>query len=322
MVFSFVLATKFPFELFLFSYIILGPLHYMTEISWLKERQFFTKSRFWLFLLIFLAVAGVGINIFLGLDLIGADFKGVFNTLIPLILLGSFAVGGISIYKDLSPLVGAGILLGALLLIYFFRLDYFIFLLVLLIPTLIHTTIFTGNFILEGALKNKSKLGILSFTIFIFCNLAFFLLPIDAKPLTNTFVQSLFLESGFYQINLNLNYLIYGTDGSTFVLDSTFGTRIQGFIAFAYTYHYLNWFSKTKVIKWHKIPKLWLFGSVAIWIGSIVLHLIDIKMGIVFIALLSTIHVYSEFPLNHRSFLNVFKMLTNRSGGAPDSNSA
>ena len=321
MVFSFILATKFPFELFLFSYIILGPLHYMTEISWLKERKFFTQNNMWLTLLISLAIVGAGVNIFMNLDLLSLEVKQVLNTLIPLTLLGGFAIGGLSIYKKLSPLVSWGIFLLSLILIYTFRLDYFVFLLVLLIPTLIHTTIFTGNFILEGALKNKSFLGMASFVVFILCNIAFFILPISAKPLSNLFVQNLFLESGFYQINLNLNYLIYGTDGSTFVLDSSFGTRIQGFIAFAYTYHYLNWFSKTKVIKWHKIPKLWLLGSVGIWIASILLHLIDIKLGIAFIALLSTMHVFSEFPLNHRSFANVFQMLTRRGGSATDSNS-
>src|SRR5438128_4598659 len=37
-------AYVFPFELFLFSYAILGPLHYLTEISWLHERKYFTES--------------------------------------------------------------------------------------------------------------------------------------------------------------------------------------------------------------------------------------------------------------------------------------
>src|SRR5882672_6216800 len=37
-------AYVFPFELFLFSYAVLGPLHYLTEISWLHERNYFTES--------------------------------------------------------------------------------------------------------------------------------------------------------------------------------------------------------------------------------------------------------------------------------------
>lgn len=322
MVFSFILACKWPFELFLFSYIILGPLHYMTEISWLRERKFFTQNNVWLTLLISLAILGGLVNIFASGEFFSPKIMNILNTLIPLTLLGGFAIGGISIYKNLSPWLAFGIFLLSLVVIYTFRLEYLVFLLVLLIPTLIHTTIFTGNFMLEGALKSKSTIGIISFLVFLVCNLAFFLLPITAKPLANPFVQNLFLESGFYRVNLNLNFLIYGTDGNTFVLDSNLGTRIQAFIAFAYTYHYLNWFSKTKVIKWYKIPKPWMFGSIGIWISSIVLHLVDIKLGITFIALLSTMHVYSEFPLNHRSFVNVFKMLMRKTGLAPDANTA
>src|SRR5258708_12548104 len=34
-----------PFHVFLFSYAVLGPLHYLTEISWLHDREFFTVRR-------------------------------------------------------------------------------------------------------------------------------------------------------------------------------------------------------------------------------------------------------------------------------------
>ena len=34
----------FPFKLFLFSYAFLGPLHYLTEINWLSENNYFVKS--------------------------------------------------------------------------------------------------------------------------------------------------------------------------------------------------------------------------------------------------------------------------------------
>src|SRR5438046_2680884 len=38
-------AFVFPFELFLLSYAVLGPLHYLTEISWLHDRKYFTESK-------------------------------------------------------------------------------------------------------------------------------------------------------------------------------------------------------------------------------------------------------------------------------------
>ena len=53
MVIALFLAYIFPFELFLFSYIVLGPLHYMTELTWLKEKSFFTSESFnWRFLML------------------------------------------------------------------------------------------------------------------------------------------------------------------------------------------------------------------------------------------------------------------------------
>src|SRR5436190_4168154 len=38
-------AYVVPFEVFLFSYAILGPLHYLTEISWLDKRNYFIQSK-------------------------------------------------------------------------------------------------------------------------------------------------------------------------------------------------------------------------------------------------------------------------------------
>ena len=45
MVLSLVVAAVVPFELFLISYAVLGPLHYLTEISWLHDRQYFAPRK-------------------------------------------------------------------------------------------------------------------------------------------------------------------------------------------------------------------------------------------------------------------------------------
>ena len=34
-----------PFELLLLSYVVLGPAHYATEISWLHDRKYFLPQR-------------------------------------------------------------------------------------------------------------------------------------------------------------------------------------------------------------------------------------------------------------------------------------
>lgn len=43
---SCIVAFFVPFELFLFSYGVLGPLHYLTEIGWLHKKSYFTKGKY------------------------------------------------------------------------------------------------------------------------------------------------------------------------------------------------------------------------------------------------------------------------------------
>src|SRR5581483_8768885 len=38
-------AIEWPFQLFLFSYIVLGPLHYLTEINWLDKQNYFLRAK-------------------------------------------------------------------------------------------------------------------------------------------------------------------------------------------------------------------------------------------------------------------------------------
>src|SRR6202044_3755402 len=45
MLVSCVVALYIPFELFLFAYAVLGPAHYLTEISWLHKRGYFTRGK-------------------------------------------------------------------------------------------------------------------------------------------------------------------------------------------------------------------------------------------------------------------------------------
>lgn len=53
---SLALAFHMPFGLLLFSYAFLGPLHYLTEINWLKEKKYFIEETKWIWLFIVLAM--------------------------------------------------------------------------------------------------------------------------------------------------------------------------------------------------------------------------------------------------------------------------
>jgi hypothetical protein len=173
----------------------------------------------------------------------------------------------------------------------------------LLLPTVIHIYIFTGSFILLGALKSGSKWGILSFAIFIACGLAFFLVAPWDNIINVDFVNSNL--SGFDGLADYLAQLL------------SFGGAVNansmlGFLSFAYTYHYLNWFSKTEVIKWHLIPpKRWVAIS-AIYTISISIYLLDYKAGFIALLFLSLLHVVLEFPLNAITMKTLFAMLFSR----------
>ena len=82
------------------------------------------------------------------------------------------------------------------------------------------------------------------------------------------------------------------------------------FIAFAYTYHYLNWFSKTAIIKWHKAPvrRLSLIG--VLWAACIVLYIYNYSGAVKVLFFLSYLHVFLEFPLNHMSIIGVARALS------------
>ncbi|HXC03890.1 MAG TPA: hypothetical protein VNZ86_04010, partial [Bacteroidia bacterium] len=84
-----------------------------------------------------------------------------------------------------------------------------------------------------------------------------------------------------------------------------------------YTYHYLNWFSKTTVIQWHKISKLRMGIIAALWAVSVALYRYDYKVGFNWLFLLSVMHVFLEFPLNHTSFVGIFRETKNILSGKP-----
>ena len=71
------------------------------------------------------------------------------------------------------------------------------------------------------------------------------------------------------------------------------------FIAFVYTYHYLNWFSKTSVIGWKEaLNRRSTLLILIIWLGSIGVYLYDYQTGLTALFFLSFLHVLLEFPLN------------------------
>jgi hypothetical protein len=171
------------------------------------------------------------------------------------------------------------------------------------LPTIIHVFIFTWAFMLYGVLKEKSIPGTISIFALIICSV----LLLVIKPENSTFAVSAFVQNSYARFaDLNFNLInLFNLDKLTEVkqiFTTSAGLVIMRFIAFAYTYHYLNWFSKTSVIKWHLVPKRYLFITLLLWVISASLYVYDYNLGIHALILLSFLHVFLEFPLNIVSF--------------------
>ena len=281
MLLSLAVAWVVPFELFLFAYAVLGPLRYLTEISWLHDRGYFTTGRRDV-----LALLALGALAFVAryTGLIGWDGWVV----LAFGLAAAFALAsGVPARAALATAaLAATLVIGRWGAAWLF--------LVVMLPTVIHVFCFTGLFILHGSVKSRSARGYASLAVFLACGAglllyhppaAHYAVAASTPPLVEEFspvIDQLGLLAGPPQRWDNL-------------------VSIGRFLAFAYTYHCLNWFSKTGIIRWHTVSRR---RMAAIAIGSaaaVAVYVVDYHVGIVALFFLSLVHVLLEFPLDLRT---------------------
>lgn len=201
------------------------------------------------------------------------------------------------------------ITLAVLSLVVFSKSRYFALIAFFLI-TIIHVFIFTAAFVLLGALRSKSRSGILSLVVFVLCALSFFVyVPETLGSTVSDYVRNRY--GSFQTLNAELIKLFQLGTGTSLseIYESSAGLIVMRLIAFAYTYHYLNWFSKTSIIRWHEIPRSRSVLIVALWLASLALYLYSYQMGMIALYFLSVLHVMLEFPLNHQTFAGIGKEL-------------
>ena len=385
-----VFAFFLPFETFLLAYAFLGPLHYLTEISWLHDRQYFTKGKYDFVPLLLIGVALSYAAFAKDFDF-NIDFYKEFvalNLFDKLLVLALFSSLLFAFVKNLV------VKIIAILFLFIFISGWLapenatensksttIFALTSLLPTLIHVYLFTGLFMLFGALKSRSKTGLLSVAAFLIIPIYLvYGLPVTPKKnyISDYGKEAYYADGdGFFYTNVsildhfrlmnepnltNKQYLdsIINKDSKTnqtpiaerqritdslsdklnqafivpnpeseyymrpipaklaipveskdyywnYVFFSGFGIMLMRFIAFAYMYHYLNWFSKTEVIRWHKVPKIRFVAVLLLWLTACALYAYNYSLGLSFLFFLSFTHVLLEFPLNMVSIVGIGK---------------
>ena len=118
-------------------------------------------------------------------------------------------------------------------------------------------------------------------------------------------------ESEYYNKPIPARYVIQPASTKdyfwNYVFFSKVGIMLMRFIAFAYLYHYLNWFSKTEIIRWHKVPKVRFALVILLWLAACGAYAYSYQTGLTFLFFLSFTHVLLEFPLNIVSVVGIGK---------------
>jgi hypothetical protein len=264
---------------------VLGPLHYLTQISWLHDRGWFTTGTWdWVPLglcgLVALEAAYGGWLGFQGAPFVAFGL-GIVVAFVrnPAVKIATFVVC-VALAAPIQSWFPAHLFFGALL------------------TTVIHVYVFTGLFILAGSMKSGRRSGYASFAVFVACGLGLLLIR-PQTPITLTPYARANLEPFAGMVDAMVRLLPYGSDPGSAIM------AVGRFLGFAYTYHYLNWFSKTGVIRWHEIGagRMALIG--VLWLVSVALYWYDYATGLAALFFLSMVHVFFEFPLDARTFVDV-----------------
>lgn len=313
---SLALAFHLPFGLFIFSYAFLGPLHYLTEINWLKEKNYFIKQTNWIWVYVVLAFI-ISIPVLFKLfDSLNKNAtilhisKFINESVDEMIMIAILVTIGLIYFKQRRSLILFLIISVAASMVFLNYFPTIALQITLFIPTIIHVYLFTLLFMIYGTINSKSTPGIIAIVLLFLAPIIIIVSKTNASEYNSTisdFTLNAMNSSTFLNVNHGIATFFVPQQEAQSQLLSSLGIKIQIFIAFAYTYHYLNWFSKTSIIQWNKnLSKSKIIAIITIWIFSIALYLYNFKIGFIALSSLSLIHVFLEFPLNATSIKGIF----------------
>ncbi|HWS71786.1 MAG TPA: hypothetical protein VN605_06705 [Thermoanaerobaculia bacterium] len=303
MIASCVAAFLLPFELFLFVYAVLGPLHYLTQISWLHDRDYFVPRarKPWL-MLVGLTTAVLVVAYLSDVwfhDRIDAAYEVGLVWLVFLTAAMLFLVRQRASAIALVVVTLFAIAIASAMPIYIIA--------AYLLVTIVHVFLFTALFVLFGALKSRSRSAYISLAVYAACTISFFVIHPSIAPAAEAIRRN---YSFFEPLNMQLMSLFGFAPADLYA--SRGGVAVMRLIAFAYTYHYLNWFSKTSIIRWHEVSKRRAIAIAALWAASVGIYAYDYALGIGVLYILSMLHVLLEFPLDHQTFAGIGRALMRR----------
>lgn len=312
-------AFHIPFGLFIFSYVFLGPLHYMTEINWLTEKEYFLAKANWSYLFIFIGVILStpfiskipGYKEQIDNETIASSLKTLLYFSDELYSIGFISAFGVLCFKKIVHVILFTIIGGTAAILALNYAPSAALAIAVFFPTLIHVYFFTTLFMIYGIIKNKTTAGLIGILLMFVVPIIIYFSKVNPTEYLaiSEYTKKSFLDSNFDSVSKEIAKWFI-SDTSKYQLLSIVGIKIQIFIAFAYTYHYLNWFSKTSIIRWDKgMSKSKIKTIIAIWLISISIYLYNFKIGFVLLSFISVLHVLLEFPLNAITIKELLKKI-------------
>jgi hypothetical protein len=159
----------------------------------------------------------------------------------------------------------------------------------ILLPTLIHVSLFTLIFMALGAYRSGEKFQWLLVALY----LGAITMLLIAPPTAATLIPSFAKAGHDYFAN------VAPALGRLFRIPGlSLDNRLTSLLAFVYTYPYLNWFIKAEIIHWNAMTKKRLAVVVMASGASTALYFYDYAFGFTVLLAFSLAHIVLEFPLN------------------------
>ena len=167
---------------------------------------------------------------------------------------------------------------------------------------------------LYGSLKTKSIAGIANVILVLLVPVGIALTNVNHEFYDfSDWIKNTVIQNGFHITGIEIGRLFGVTDGSQYLFYGGWELKAQRFIAFAYIYHYLNWFSKTSIIGWGKSLKgKRAIAILTIWLSFVLVFVVDYRLGFVTVIGISFLHVVLEFPLNAMSIREIGRSIKER----------
>ena len=284
-----------PLQTFLIAYAVIGPFHYLTEIAWLRKKDFYFSD----------GVISSRVYVFISFVLCGVAcldfyFRRGWGTyaIVALIVLSLGAL-----VKNVPVLLGAfALLVATRFLVHGYGLFFAAF-----VPTVVHVFVFTLIFLISGAMRGTRRTLLAWLNPLLLVTIPVVLIRLGSGPASampgHYFMTS---ETTFAP----LHEYIAGLIGLGMHFDpgkalEPNAIAVFRFLAFIYLHHYLNWFAKTELLAWHKVSRPGWVAIGLLYAAAIGSYAYSFAVGFYAAYFLSLLHVLLELPLNWRGGIGI-----------------